>query len=77
MPAARRYTIWTLPKGSWQDPLKDIDVSKISKEKLKGIEKTKEKYRKSIEERSKAFNTPIDLEQLDKMILPKKLYYQS
>ena len=61
------YSIWTLPKELWEDPLKGIDFSNIKKEDIK---KNMEKNKKSMERRLKAFNTPIDLETLNKIILP-------
>ena len=61
------YSIWTLPKELWKDPLENLDLSKIKKADIK---KNMEKNKESMKRRLKAFNTPIDFETLNKIILP-------
>lgn len=54
MESKKHYSIWTLPRDQWRDPLEGIDIpKKIDKRDLEKIQK---QYQEKIKDRLKAFS---------------------
>ncbi|MBI4005734.1 MAG: hypothetical protein HY356_03600 [Gammaproteobacteria bacterium] len=60
------YTLWTIPKSAWSQPLKGVELSKKDQDELVSFAKQLKDER--LKDRLRPFDTPVTQDTLSKSV---------